>query len=38
MRVVGAQDVDAVLKVLLVQGDCFIEPAHLPIGVGEVMA
>ena len=37
MRVVGAQDVDAVLKVLLVQGDCFIEPACRLVGVGEVV-
>ena len=34
---VGSQDVDAVLKVLLVQGDGFIEPAHVPIGIGEVV-
>jgi len=36
--VVGAQDVGAVLKGLLVQGDGLIEPAGIPVGAGEVVA
>ena len=35
---VGAQDVDAVLKVLLVQVDGFVESAGSLVGVGEVVA
>ena len=35
---VGAQDADGVLEVLLVQGDGFVEPAARPVGAGEVVA
>ena len=34
---VGAQDVGAVLKVLLVQGDGLLEPAGCLVGAGEVV-
>ena len=35
---VGAQDADGVLEVLLVQGDGFVEPARVPVGTGETVA
>ena len=35
---VGSQDAGAVLEDLLVQGDGLIEPAGIPVGVGEVVA
>ena len=35
---VGSQDAGAVLEGLLVQGDGLIEPAGIPVGVGEVVA
>ena len=38
MGVVGAEDADAVLKGLLVQGDGLIEPAGIPVGAGEAIA
>ena len=33
---VGSQDADGVLEVLLVQGDGVVEPARIPVGVGEL--
>ena len=33
---VGAQDTGGVLKVLLVHGDGVVEPARIPVDVGEV--
>ena len=38
MGVVGSQDAGAVLEGLLVQGDGFVEPACVVVGVGEVVA
>ena len=34
---VGAQDADGVLEVLLVQDDGFVEPARVPVGAGETV-
>ena len=38
MGVVGAQGAGAVFEGLLEQGDGLLEPAGIPVGVGEVVA